>query len=205
MSKFSTPQENFWEGQFGTEYIERNVGEAFVASKLILFSNMLRRAPGIDSALELGCNIGLNLDALKKVNDKLALTGVEINEDAVKVAVAKNIATIVRNTIVEPLPINQTFDLTFTKGVMIHVNPECLVNVYDNLYRLSKRYILVCEYYNPSPVAVNYRGHSDRLFKRDFAGEMIDRHGLRLLDYGFAYHRDNYAPQDDVTWFLLEK
>jgi pseudaminic acid biosynthesis-associated methylase len=205
MSNFSTPQEHFWEGKFGTEYIDRNVGEAFVASKLILFSNMLRRAPKISSALELGCNIGLNLEALKRLNVKLALTGVEINEDAVKIATEKNIATILRNTIIEPLPFDQTFDLTFTKTVLIHINPESLVNVYDNLYRLSNRYILVCEYYNPSPVTVSYRGHSDRLFKRDFAGEMIDRHGLRLLDYGFAYHRDNYAPQDDVTWFLLEK
>jgi hypothetical protein len=64
---------------------------------------------------------------------------------------------------------------------------------------------MVCEYYNPVPVAVPYRGNTDRLFKRDFAGEMIDRYGLRLIDYGFVYRRDGYFPQDDVTWFLMEK
>jgi spore coat polysaccharide biosynthesis protein SpsF len=26
-----------------------------------------------------------------------------------------------------------------------------------------------------------------------------------LVDYGFAYHRDPNFPQDDITWFLLEK
>jgi spore coat polysaccharide biosynthesis protein SpsF len=26
-----------------------------------------------------------------------------------------------------------------------------------------------------------------------------------LVDYGFAYHRDPAFPQDDITWFLLEK
>jgi spore coat polysaccharide biosynthesis protein SpsF len=65
---------------------------------------------------------------------------------------------------------------------------------------------LICEYYNPSPVAIPYRGHSDRLFKRDFAGEMLEMFAdLKLVDYGFAYHRDPAFPQDDITWFLMEK
>ena len=66
--------------------------------------------------------------------------------------------------------------------------------------------MLICEYYNPSPVSIEYRGHSDRLFKRDFAGEIMDRFtDVQLVDYGFAYHRDISFPQDDCTWFLLEK
>jgi len=28
---------------------------------------------------------------------------------------------------------------------------------------------------------------------------------LRLVDYGFAYHGDSNFPQDDITWFLMEK
>ncbi len=28
---------------------------------------------------------------------------------------------------------------------------------------------------------------------------------LRLVDYGFAYHLDTAFPQDDITWFLMEK
>ena len=28
---------------------------------------------------------------------------------------------------------------------------------------------------------------------------------MQLLDYGFAYHRDPNFPQDDITWFLMEK
>ena len=51
-----------------------------------------------------------------------------------------------------------------------------------------------------------YRGHDARLFKRDFAGEMLDRFSdLRLVDYGFRYHRDPAHPADDLTWFLMEK
>lgn len=98
------------------------------------------------------------------------------------------------------------FDFTLIKGVLIHINPDYLSKVYEILYQSSNRYICVVEYYNPSPVTVNYRGHQDRLFKRDFAGEMLDKfQDLSLIDYGFVYHRDTNFPQDDLTWFLMEK
>ena len=103
-------------------------------------------------------------------------------------------------------PLAGQVDLTLVKGVLIHINPEMLGVVYEKLYRSSSRYILVCEYYNPSPVTIPYRGNADRLFKRDFAGEMLDRYpDLNLVDYGFVYHRDTAFPQDDITLFLMEK
>ena len=68
------------------------------------------------------------------------------------------------------------------------------------------RYLLVAEYYNPSPVTIPYRGHENRLFKRDFAGEILEKYpSMTLIDYGFAYRNDPSFPQDDITWFLLEK
>ena len=74
------------------------------------------------------------------------------------------------------------------------------------MFQSSHRYICIAEYYNPTPVEVPYRGHQNKMFKRDFAGEMLDKfQDLRLLDYGFVYHRDTQFPQDDVNWFLLEK
>jgi pseudaminic acid biosynthesis-associated methylase len=87
----------------------------------------------------------------------------------------------------------------------MHIKPTELAKVYENLYNLSKKYILIYEYYNPTPVSILYRGYEDRLFKRDFAGELIDKYNLHLVDYGFRYHRDNYFPAGDGTWFLLQK
>ena len=64
---------------------------------------------------------------------------------------------------------------------------------------------MIAEYYNPSPVGIDYRGYKDKLFKRDFAGEMLDGYqDLKLVNYGFCYHRGTF-PQDDISWFLLEK
>ena len=98
------------------------------------------------------------------------------------------------------------YDLVLSKGVLIHINPEELGAVYDKLISSTGRYLMVAEYYNPAPLSIPYRGHTDRLFKRDFAGEIMDRYPqLILIDYGFAYRRDPNFPQDDITWFLMEK
>ena len=103
-------------------------------------------------------------------------------------------------------PADKKYDFVFTKGVLIHQNPELLPTAYDILYQNSRRYIMLCEYYNPTPVEVVYRGHTSVLYKRDFAGEMMMKYSdLLLLDYGFVYHRDNHFKGDDFTWFLMEK
>lgn len=202
---FQTEQERFWTGSFGDEYTDRNQGEHIVTSNLALFARILKSAPDVKSIVELGCNIGLNLQALKRINTDFELCGYEINETAASTARALEIANIVQGTILENLAAGRTYDLAFTKTVLIHINPEKLDQVYRNLHALSSHYVLVCEYYNPSPMVVTYRGNEDRLFKRDFAGEIVDKFGMRLIDYGFVYHRDSYFPQDDITWFLLEK
>ena len=79
-------------------------------------------------------------------------------------------------------------------------------DVYGLLYETTNRYICIAEYYNPTLLEVIYRGQRNKLFKRDFAGEMLNKfNDLQLVDYGFVYHRDNNFPEDDITWFLMEK
>ena len=203
---YKTEQEAFWAGDFGAEYIGRNMGSELLASNLDFFSKALACANGLSSCIEFGANIGMNLKALHLLYPKQEQYAIEINSQATtelgKIIPAANIKPV---SILDFTP-ERTWELVLIKGVLIHINPDWLPQVYDALYRAAGRYLLVCEYYNPSPVAINYRGHSDRLFKRDFCGDILDRHAdLKLIDYGFAYHRDPNFPQDDITWFLLEK
>lgn len=200
-----TAQERFWQGEFGDAYVDRNAGAAAVASSLAFFGRALARAGGLGSVLELGTNRGLNLQALRALLPQAQLQGVELNGKACALARALNVAEIWEGSLFD-YPVTKGFDLAFTKGVLIHLPPDLLPAAYDKLYQASRRFILVAEYYNPTPVEVSYRGHAERLFKRDFAGELLDRHAdLRLLDYGFVYHRDPLFPADDISWFLLEK
>ncbi len=203
-NKYSTPQEEFWAGDFGNEYIQRNQPERLLVPKLAAWSQILRSCAGLESAAELGCNIGLNLLALSKLCPSIELQGVEINETAAAEAKKLDVADVSVATITEPLELSPA-DLTFTAGVLIHINPDRLQTVYKNLVNNSTRYVVVAEYFDPNPVAISYRGHQDRLFKRDFAGELIDQFNLKLVDYGFFYKRDQLVSQDNITWFLLEK
>lgn len=143
--------------------------------------------------------------ALRRLLPDVRLSAVEINAEAAARCGEIPGVRVYNNSFFD-FSSDETFDLTFISGVLIHVNPDKLNEVYDLLYRCSNRYILISEYYNPTPVEVNYRGFSDKLFKRDFAGEFMDRFtDVQLLDYGFQYHRDKNFPIDDVTWFLMEK
>jgi len=204
--KRSTEQEDFWEGEFGNKYSDRNRGSVWVAANTALFGKILARTENVQRVLELGSNIGLNLMALRHLLPTATLSAVEINQKAAA-ELRANLPDIDlhANSILEFQP-DTTWDFVFTKGVLIHINPDALPVVYQLMYRASSRYVLVSEYYNPHPTEVAYRGHSGKLFKRDFAGDMLDTFSdLSLLDYGFVYHRDPNFPQDDMTWFLLEK
>lgn len=203
---FKTEQEAFWAGEFGNAYIERNQGDALLASNLDFFSKALRATRNVKTCLEFGANIGMNLKAIQLLHPTIEASAIEINAQAA--AQLQNVIAPdhVHNTSILDFEASRTYDLTLIKGVLIHINPDELPQVYDKLVASSGRYLLVAEYYNPSPVSIPYRGHTDRLFKRDFAGEIMDRHPeLQLIDYGFAYRRDPNFPQDDITWFLMQK
>ena len=203
---FKTEQESFWAGEFGTEYITRNQGDALLASNLDFFSKALRQARGIKSCIEFGANIGMNLKAIKLLHPGIDNHAIEINAEAAQLLGKVIPPNQVYNKSILDFSSSRQWDLTLIKGVLIHINPDVLPQVYDKLVAACGRYLMVAEYYNPAPVAISYRGHSDRLFKRDFAGEIMERHQmLHLIDYGFAYRRDPNFPQDDITWFLMEK
>lgn len=204
MSKFTTEQERFWAGSFGDEYADRNKDPALLSSNVALFARILKSCAPVSSAIELGANLGLNLRALRTLLPAARLKAVEINAKAVE-ALRKLDGLEVEHASLLQFAAEPEFDLAFTKGVLIHIAPEDLPRAYRALYGASRRYVLAAEYYNPSPVELDYRGHRMRLFKRDFAGEMLDAFpDLRLVDYGFVYRRGSF-PLDDITWFLLEK
>jgi spore coat polysaccharide biosynthesis protein SpsF len=201
----STPQEAFWAGEFGSGYIDRNRSDELLASNLAFFEQALRSAGPISTCVEFGANVGMNMKALQSLYPGLDARGIEINGDA-----AEELRKVIgADNVVEGSMFDWTGDpaqLSFTKGVLIHINPDMLRAAYDRLYAASSQFILVAEYYNPAPVAIPYRGHQDRLFKRDFAGEMLELYpDLSLVDYGFVYRRDPKVPQDDITWFLLKR
>ena len=102
--------------------------------------------------------------------------------------------------------ITSKYDFVLTTGLLIHLDPSILTDVYNIIYNSSSKYICIAEYYNRTPISIDYRGEKDKLFKRDFAGDMLNNFpDIELINYGFIYHKDKNYPLDDITWFLLEK
>ncbi|MCG8441280.1 MAG: hypothetical protein MI723_05665, partial [Caulobacterales bacterium] len=179
-------------------------GAALAAARTALWGRIVRACGPIGSVAELGANVGLNLIALRRLLPEARLTAVEINATAASRLRELDGVEVLEGSLLEVGP--APADLAFTCTVLIHIAPAMLPRAYDRLARAAGRYAVICEYYNPTPVTAPYRGHADRLFKRDFAGEFLDAHpAFRLRDYGFIYHRDPNFPADDFTWFLLER
>lgn len=201
--KDKTAQEEFWSGEFGDQYTERN--QIVPATIKGFFASVLSKTYGVRSICELGANKGHNLEAIYSLSDNYELTGVELNRSAYeKMAEKPYIRSY--NSLIQNFSSQSHFDFVFTCGVLIHIHPDDLPLVYDKMFQLSNRYILINEYFSQFPVELEYRGYSEKLFKRDFAGELLDQFNGRLsvVDYGFLWER-LASPWDNLTWFLLEK
>lgn len=204
-SDYQTEQEAFWAGHFGDRYSKRSALPEYDTAAQNFLSRALASTQGISSVLELGANVGLNLTALQNLFPGVHLEAVEINSTAIRELEKVLAPEHVHEGSFLTFKPSRKYDLVLCKGVLIHTDPDSLGIVYEVIKESAAHYILIGEYYNPFPDEVNYRGNSGKLFRRDFAGELLDLYpDLILCDYGFFYHRDQVTPQDDLTWFLLE-
>jgi pseudaminic acid biosynthesis-associated methylase len=198
-----------WTGTFGDAYVERNAAtRKTVGLALKMWSNLLLHFHDakLNSVLEVGSNIGLNLRALKLLTDA-ELFAVEPNEKAIEVLVADNVlpASHVASADACDIPHkNNSFDLVFTSGVLIHISPENLSVAYREIHRVSSRFILSIEYFSEHPVEVPYRGHSNLLFKRDF-GLLWKETFPELAIRGSGFFWRPETGLDNLTWWLFEK
>jgi len=124
------------------------------------------------------------------------LEAVEINSEAASQLCQELPETTVHTTSLLDFEPQTPSDLVIVKGVLIHIAPEAREQAYRVIRDSARRYVLMAEYYNPTPTEVPYRGYESMLFKRDFAGEFLDNvPDFRLLDYGFVYRRDPNFPK----------
>jgi hypothetical protein len=77
-----TEQEEFWKGEFGGEYSDRYKGLGWVASNVAFFRKIIARMQHVDSIIQLGSNIDLNLMARHYLLLTAKYLAVEINAKA---------------------------------------------------------------------------------------------------------------------------
>ena len=156
----------FWQGTFGDEYVERNRVDWL---KRVPFWQSIIDKTGATSVLEVGCNAGWNLQAIRKVNNQIAMTGIDLNEKALAEAkVAGFDVEQMRGDDIDSAFGHNCCDLVFTAGVLIHVPPDEIGLVMQSIANASAQYVLAVEYEADTEEMVKYRGNADRLWKRPF-------------------------------------
>ena len=171
-----TPQEEFWAGDFGSAYTRRN--RVNWHTRVPFWSDIIERTKA-RSAMEVGCNIGSNLLALREVDPMMALWGIDVNQAALSEAERSGLAVLQKPA----AEVHQCgrFDLVFSVGVLIHVPAEQLPEVMGAIVKASRRWVLAVEYAAEDEEPVVYRGHEGYLWRRPF-GKLYEDMGLEMVD-----------------------
>ena len=211
-----TQQIEFWSGEFGRNYTDRNTmtyeewnreyvskyGVSWVDMNNEFFENL----PKNIHILEIGCNTGQQIEALHQYGFE-NVTGVELQFYAAKWAQDRNDGISVIQSSGFEIPFKTgSFDLVFTSGVLIHIAPDNLPIIMEEMYRCTSRFIWGFEYYSDSLTEINYRGNTGFLWKGDYASMFMEIFpNLTLTKKRFyPYINDDELGNVDCM-YLLEK
>lgn len=204
---FNSEQEQFWAKTYADDYIKKN-SEFDHKLGAEAWKKMLQETHGgVGNFLECGCNIGRNIEQLKLVIPNAKPSIIEISEPAYKFVTARHdFSKAYNGPILDSDFEKASYDLVFTMGVLIHINPDQLLDHMKKMFEYSRKYVLMGEYFNRIPMSLEYQGEKDKLFKRDFGKLFLENFEVKLLDYGFLWGQI-YDPAgfDDITWWLFEK
>jgi len=209
MTQDQTEQVKFWRGDFGDTYVDRNAtSHDQMKMRISMWVRILAHMAGDmpKSILEVGPNIGLNIRAMKMLCDA-EYFAVEPNAKARKTLIEDGLLpeanlqdAFAGNFAMPPAPV----DLAFTSGVMIHIHHDDLLPACTNIYNATKKYIVCNEYFSDRPEILQYRGHGDKLFKRDYGSFWLENFpDLKCLGYGFEWKP--LTGMDNATWWVFEK
>ena len=195
-----TSQLALWSSEFGASYTDRNDRE--LPARALAWRSMVGGLQ-IKRVLEVGCNVGWNLHYLAAVGD-YERYGVDPQAYAThRARLTRPDCNIVQGDAFD-IPFKAGyFDLAFTCGVLIHIGPNDLPRALDEIYRVSRRYILYIEYDGAEETDLQYRGRKDALWKRDHRAIWQNQHpDLTVLRSG-VWGADHAF--DDCGWCLFEK
>lgn len=187
---------SYWQGEAGDAYTQRNRVDW---AKRIPFWKAIIEDLKPGSVLEVGCNAGWNLRAIRAVDPSLRLQGVEPNTAAA--TETQDADLMVWGFELFNLPVDVEFDLVATVGVLIHIPPTALPNMMREIVSWSNRYVLAVEYEAEAETEIPYRGEMGLLWKRPY-GKLYEAMGLKVI------HTCHLPPEsgfDNCTYWLLEK
>jgi pseudaminic acid biosynthesis-associated methylase len=212
-----TKQIEFWSGQFGKEYTDRNPQTLEESEKVNGQRYGLKRTEineeflsGFDRdirILEVGSNIGLQLLALQQQGFK-NLYGIELQPYAVEKS--KKITTginIIQGSGFDIPFKDEYFDLVFTSGVLIHISPVDLPRIMGEIVRCTREYIWGFEYFASELKDIHYRGNQGYMWKGDYHAIFLNHFkNLELIKKKiYPYITEKEKGNEDIMYLLKKK
>jgi len=209
-----TRQMEVWGGEFGSSYTDRNAmtieevdalyREEVGRDRMELYESFLGHLDRESMVLEVGTNVGDKLARLQRLGFS-RLYGIELQSYAVEISKKRHKGLNVIQGSAFDIPFKDGFfDLVYTAGVLIHISPDDIAEVLNEIYRCSRKYIWGIEYFAESYEEVAYRGHDGLLWKTNFAKLYLDTFpDLRLVKEERLIRKKDDGKMD--TMFLLEK
>ena len=195
-------QRKEWSGEFGKEYTIRNTFLIESTDKFDFdnWNNITLKEFGItqteinnyflndidiDTILEVGSNVGAQLNCFEKMKSFSRIYGLELQRYAISKSremFPKANFDIIQG-FAENIPFKDAFfDLVATNGLLIHISPDNINKVLDEIYRCSSKYIFGCEYYDDQYINIDYRGYEELLWRGNFPSMYLDRfHDLHIV------------------------
>lgn len=213
MSDKNTEQMRTWSGEFGQNYTDRNphtpeqLNELYTkmygVTRTVMNDAFLSKMKRDIKILEVGANVGVQLQALREMGFE-NLYGIELQHYAVEEAKkhTSNINIIQGSGFDIPFR-DGWFDLVYTSGVLIHINPNNIETIMGEVYRCSRELIWGFEYYADEHTDIPYRGHTNLMWKANFAGLYQKQfHDLKLV----KEQKYPYVDSENVdNMYLLRK
>ncbi len=130
----------------------------------------------VTSALELGCNVGRNLNCLRQELG-INVAGIEISEKALSLMkdsypALQDCKTYVgdMNNVITEIAEN-SYDLVYSMAVLMHLHPATPVSFWSQVVRVASKYIITIE---------NESGSSNRNWIRNYK-EIFEGCGARQI------------------------
>ena len=130
-----------WNGSFGNAYTKRNRVEW--ESRIPTWRTILAWT-NPRSILEVGCNAGWNLMALREIDPSLNLQGIDVNTSALEEAQHNGLSVSQKDAY--DIGLKNQFDLVFTAGLLIHIPPVNLWRAMDAIVVASMRHVVAMDY-----------------------------------------------------------
>lgn len=188
---------DLWRGNFGNSYHDRN---KFLPEHVRpLFARILGEYEPFGSVLEVGCGLGHNLMAI----DAETRSGIEPNKAAREEALrAHHPALNAIDADAADLPYaSDSYDLVLTCGLLIHIPPQDIQQVVEEIARVSSKLVLCIEYNAVEEEMREYRGVKDALWVRPYGKLFQTWGGMKLL----AHDDEDTQLHPGCSWWLCEK